>query len=1100
VLNVEEILHQAEQSEKNYDWLGAAGLYEKAANLLPQDDLSKIGEIYERLGYACYRFAFQAENNDEFRQRLHRAIHGYEKAREWCQKLDEPMNAGKVLRCEAMIACVGYWLASDVPEKKRLVNECWRLAKMSLKAFEELKDFFQYGRTCNQLSNNVVFGFCLEWNFHARETLIKEAMEHGEQAIKHLSTFGNQMELARAYARMAFFLGVFDYVFLDINEKEKDLHKAQDYWMKSKEISEEIALSEFLHLIFGGQFFLWGDATDETFTNLKKALEYGRRTKDRLITGSALDWLVYNTAWSRFKIEDAEGKSGIWKTILQYAEDARHQYSSISFMSPRGDEFWVETAQAEYDRDKALAETDKKKKRELLEEGIEFARDGLKKAEVSGYPEIIVHAHHVLSISFQLWGVGAETRLGEKKRLLEEALAHRIEAAEIVEQLQPFAFWNRGMQQYNLAAIKYELTALVLDSETKKNMLEEIIKDMERALQLMAKELPLMVKKGGLVYYALIGSIQYRIGYCLNRLYTFTHNMEHLRKASRSFMDAVESYKKLDRRSNMAECYWKAAQAYDNLSEYLKAAESFDTASGNYRCAVEKIPQLKELYEEHALYMQAWSEIEKARHHHARQDYGLAKEHFEKAAGLHKSLKKWNYLAPNYLAWTLVESAEDLSRKERIEEAINAFEQAGNLFNEAKKSFEAQLGKIEDADEKQMATNLVKATDVRREYCTARIALEQARIMDKEGDHYSSSEKYGSAAEIFEKISQSLESDQERKEIRFTACLSQAWQTMTHAEAESSPELYAKASQLFEQARELAASEKTKMLVLAHSRFCRALEAGTKYADTRDPTLHAAAVQHLASASSYYIKADFLNASEYAKATKLLFDAYAYMDYAEEESDTDKKAKLYMMVEKVLQTSAGAYTKAEHPEKRDQVLKLLDTVREERELVFSLAEVMHAPSIISETKPLTAPTPTHEEAVGSERFEHADIQANLIIRKKELKIGDSLSLEMELVNAGKGSAQLIKVNDVIPEGFELFEKPGTYRVEDSYVNMKGKRLGPLKAEELRLILKPKVQGTFILKPTVLYLDETGKYRSHEPESVTIIVKELGIKGWIKGER
>ena len=35
---------------------------------------------------------------------------------------------------------------------------------------------------------------------------------------------------------------------------------------------------------------------------------------------------------------------------------------------------------------------------------------------------------------------------------------------------------------------------------------------------------------------------------------------------------------------------------------------------------------------------------------------------------------------------------------------------------------------------------------------------------------------------------------------------------------------------------------------------------------------------------------------------------------------------------------------------------------------------------------------------------------------------------------------------------------------------------------------------------VLYLDENGKHKTHEPEPVTITVKELGIKGWLKGER
>lgn len=192
--------------------------------------------------------------------------------------------------------------------------------------------------------------------------------------------------------------------------------------------------------------------------------------------------------------------------------------------------------------------------------------------------------------------------------------------------------------------------------------------------------------------------------------------------------------------------------------------------------------------------------------------------------------------------------------------------------------------------------------------------------------------------------------------------------------------------------------------------------------------------------------------------------------------------------------------KAEHPEKMEQVSKLMEKVKEERELAASLTEMLHAPSIISTTKAFTIPTPTSEEAVGSERFGNADVQANLIVKQRELNIGELLNLEIELVNAGKGPALLIKVNEAIPEGFELTVKPETWRVENSFINLKGKRLDPLKTEELRLILKPKVQGTFALKPTVLYLDENGKYKSNEPEPVMIVVKELGIKGWLKGER
>ena len=75
---MEEILHRAERLEKEYDWVGAAESYEKALNLLPQDDFSKIEEIHERLGYAFYRLAFQAGSNNAFRDRLHQSVVAYE--------------------------------------------------------------------------------------------------------------------------------------------------------------------------------------------------------------------------------------------------------------------------------------------------------------------------------------------------------------------------------------------------------------------------------------------------------------------------------------------------------------------------------------------------------------------------------------------------------------------------------------------------------------------------------------------------------------------------------------------------------------------------------------------------------------------------------------------------------------------------------------------------------------------------------------------------------------------------------------------------------------------------------------------------------------
>ena len=1099
-LGVEQILGKAAEREREYDWLGAAEFYGKALNLVSETDSLKMGEVQERVSYAFYRAAMQAESVTEFRDRMSQSVACYEKAKEFYEKMSEPGKTPRIPRCDAMIAYIGYWLALEAREKKRLLDECWKLTKDSLKAFDEAGDALEYGKTYNQLSSSVVFGFCLEWDFQAREKLMREAVEHGEQAIKFLSVLEDIRELAKAYAKTAFYLGVFDYFFLDVDEREKDRQKAQDYWQKAKELCEDVALFEFLHPVFGAQFLLWGEGTEEAFTNLKKALEHGRKTRDKFIIGCALDWLVYHTSSespAKYE-EDPEERSTLVKTMLQYAEDAKQQYAPISFISPRDDAWWIETILADCNMGLAYYETDLRKKRDLLEKAREAYPDGLRRAEASGYADAITYVNHTLSgILVRLAEI--ETRPEEKKRLLEEALERKLEAARTIEKLNPFQRWDRGIMQITLAWVKYELADLTKDPETKRSMVQEAILDTENGLNLIIEWVRVFEKQLPGAPWT-IGYNQYRIGVWLNRLYELTRNKEHLRKAAKAFAEAAESYQKVDAKSLIAECHWKAAQTYDALGEHLKAAENFDLASDNYEGVSERIPQLKDFYQEHARYMHAWSEIEKARHHHERQEYGMAEEHYEKAATLHKSLTQWSYLTPNYSAWAQVEKAEDLSRKEQSEDAIQAFEQAGRLFTEAKKSLQIQLGKIENEDEKQMTTNVLKATDLRGEYCTGRIALEEAKILDKKGDHHSSSKKYGSAAETFKQITQALESEQDKKEFQLIITLSQAWQKMMLAEARASPELYREASQLFEQASEHSDSERTSFLTLGHSRFCRALEAGTKFADTGDVALHTVAIQHLESAAKYYVKAGFQSASEYAKATELLLDAYAHMDNAKKDPDPEKKARLYTMAEKVLQTSAGSFMKAEHPEKREQVLRLLDKVKEERELALSLSEVLHAPSIVSTTAAFTTPTPTEENAVGLERFEHADIQANLVIRQKELKVGESLDLEIELINAGKGPALLIKLTEVIPEGFDLTEKPENYRVEDSYINMKGKRLDPLKTEEVKLVLKSKAQGTFPLKPRILYLDEGGKYKTHELEPVTITVKELGIKGWIKGER
>ena len=92
----------------------------------------------------------------------------------------------------------------------------------------------------------------------------------------------------------------------------------------------------------------------------------------------------------------------------------------------------------------------------------------------------------------------------------------------------------------------------------------------------------------------------------------------------------------------------------------------------------------------------------------------------------------------------------------------------------------------------------------------------------------------------------------------------------------------------------------------------------------------------------------------------------------------------------------------------------------------------------------SVPSPTTEVSVGLEQFDHANVQANLITRVKEVKVGESFCLSVEFVNAGKEPALLMRVEDFIPSDFVVVKKPEIYRLEETCLNMKGKQLSSSK--------------------------------------------------------
>ena len=1087
------LLETAREQEKSFDWDAAAATYTELLDAVPGVDPAKTAQTEEAKAYALYRRAFQADTYEDFKERVADAIKQYETAKAAFGKLPDEEALPWSHRCASMVALLEYWRATSVARKKELVNVSWDEAKKAMDGFEKAGNGLQLGRTFNKsvFSLSIVFAYLGEGK--ARGSLFEDGLHYAERSVDALEKAGSAEDLASACLEAGSFVTTLANYYWEPSRKRLAEEKATALVKKALELSGETCAD-----VLSSEFIL-GDlpisfTSEDSMALCLRALGYARRSRDHLRMGAALEWAESRFAIDAHGVEDPEQRQKLADEALEYSKEAGREFSIISFTYAKACPYWSGAPYAGYYSHLAFLEADLSKKRELAIKGVGPFKEEIRFAEGIGYPDMLPGAYWDANMILTSLAKTEKDPI-RKKELLSESMDYAMKCIKIWQELYPRDKFALGGGAF-LAEIEFELSKLSVEVAERKTLIRQGIAHIKESSDALEADISI----GGQYIIAplYVGVYEYKIGNWLLQLFELSRDKADLSSAARSFEKAAEMNDSLGLPSRMAESLWKAAQAFDLLGEHIKASDGFLKASDQYKRAAEKLPQLKSLYRDYALYTQAWAEIERARHYHSRQEAGAAKGCYEKASQLHESTEKWKFLAPNYMAWAKVESGEELSRNGASREAIDAFKEAARLFVETKESLKTHVDRTDNQEERDNVSRLAKAADLRREYCLGRQALEEAKLLDKEGDEFASCEKFGCAADTFEKIHTGLETGQDRREIEFIMTLSKAWQTMAKAEAEASPDLYEDASKLFEQAKDLSTGEKAKLLALGHSRFCKALAAGTKFADTGDASLHSVATQNLESAAKHYLKAGLENDSEYAKASKLLFDAYVYMDKAMKEEDQAKKAKLYGMTEKVLEASAASYSRAAYPKKKDQVVKLLEKVKGERELAVTLMEVLHAPDVVSNTLSVSSPTPTHEAAVGLQRFEHADVQATLLARPKELQVGEDIAIEVELVNAGRGPAQIMKVDQLIPKGFDVKECPEKCRVEDSYLNMKGRRLDPLKTDEVSLVLKPTAHGRFLIRPRIMYLDESGAYRSSEPEPIELVVRELGISGWLKG--
>jgi len=1086
-VDVQAMLQKAEEQEQEYEWLEAAKSYEKSLSSEQAVSFS-AAQIWEKVAF-CYSAASrQSEDQEQFSKLRQQAVDAYRNAANFFEKESSHEAGGKSAQCNALAEYVSSWLAPTPSEKRKTLEKCCTFGQKSLSAYERAGDELSYGKMCNDILLCLLERLYVACDSNEMSAIAQEGIECAKKAITVLSKIGHKSELLRAYYT-ASLQSWYVSNFVEQEEKaQKELvQRSLEYSERALELCKEVSdpystamsswAAAFCALVFT-------EKAESALEYSKKMLEQGEIAKDNYLRGIAYYLLAFVMDWMTLREGDPDMEKEGHKKVIQYSEEAIRYLALVSqdYLMAETYLFYAEN----YSSLASYVEAGSEEKRGILEKAVEIGRKGLECATASGSPEAAFSTLHALSKALHFYSKTV-TGKDEKAKLMKEALEKRIEFAKVVEKAFPSNDWIRGVGKNYEGLIKVELAREETDRAQKKTLLESAVSDMEDGLShsrkwILSRPVPSQI--------AAVAGFEDTLGGILNELYLLIEDKEILARAIEVFNNAATQFQKVDLPSRGAESYWKIAGNQDRLGDHRKASESFEHAFAQYKAAAEKIPHFADFYLDYALYMEAWSEIETARSAHEREKYVEAMKHYENVAGLLKSSKLWGYLSSNFLAWSLLEKAEDLSRNERGVESIEAFKQAAELFEEAKKIFEEQIGKIQNLDEKEKAIELGEACATRKDYCLARVDVEEARKYDLEGDYVESAEKYGSAASSFEKILQKAEAEDYRKEIKPIAYLCRAWQKMKMADERVSPELYQEASELFREAKEHGTRDRAILLASGNGTFCKALEYGTRFEATHEKEDFTRAKQYLGNAANYYLKAGFDNASVWTSAAESLLDAYNYMIGAEIESNPERRMKAYLLAEKCLERSAKLHETAGYIGKRDEVLKILQKVKEKREFALSLGELLTAPGDASSTSAISALVSSVEEPVGLLKFERELIHVNLIVSQKEFRVGEDWELEIQLANLGKSAALLTRIEDIVPEGFDLVKEPKTFHVENGNLDMKGKRLDSLKTEEFRLVLRSFAKGVSAIRPRINYLDEIGHEMFFEPEPLTINVSEV----------
>jgi len=362
---LEFLLKKAKELEKKYEWLQATKLYDEASGVaLKKQDFLKASELQARKGFCFFRAAFQAQTNIEFQKLLKKAIQAYQKESEiiGAKEADNQLIISQV---NASIAYTQSWLETNVPKKKKLLDEWWVLENQVLAAYQSIRDLHSVGVTCTDMIEFSQYTRIWLSDYQEQGRMQDEALILAEKSIEALLESGDNYELARAYCFASLWYSL-RYQIKSPEFKEKRaqiLQKCQDYSKKALDLSLKTGDAWLIgnsHISAKNIASSRGSTFKLAAEYIEKILQYGRIAKDKRISiGVSLNPVVILTLVEF--LEDPDKQREVCEKTRKMAFDGY----SMDIVALN----WLSTI-----------ETDPSKRQAMLKNNIKTARQVLARA------------------------------------------------------------------------------------------------------------------------------------------------------------------------------------------------------------------------------------------------------------------------------------------------------------------------------------------------------------------------------------------------------------------------------------------------------------------------------------------------------------------------------------------------------------------------------------------------------------------------------------------------------------------------------------------------------------------------------------------------